>query len=218
MAGIVNAPVLGINFKQNTNSQSSGYGKYYPEVDRQKTLSTRGFAEHMISHGSKYGLEDIVAILRMFSTCLPELLAMGIGVKFDGLGIFLPYAESKKGITKQQMASVSPRDVVKAVHIRFQPDSTKLDDLSGPAFADRCSLELRNVVLLTTIKEGNKVVERLRTLVPIETFLSENYNGPTNGGTSGNGGSGENTNPTNPTNGGDDNGGDNGGGDGGDDY
>ena len=183
MAGIVNAPVLGINFKQNTNSQSAGYGKYYPEVDRQKTLSTRGFAEHMIAHGSKYGLEDIVAILRMFSTCLPELLAMGIGIKLDGLGIFLPYAESKKGITKQEMASVSPRDVVKAIHIRFQPDSTKLDDLSGPAFADRCSLELRSVVLLTTIKEGNKVVERLRTLVPIETFLSDNYTGPTNGGT-----------------------------------
>ena len=77
---LVNAPVLGINLKKNANPNSVGYGKFYPEVARQKTLTTRGFAEHMISHGSKYGLEDIVAILRMFSTCLPELLAMGIGV------------------------------------------------------------------------------------------------------------------------------------------
>ena len=93
MAGIVNSPALGINFKQNKLEHTAGFGKYYPEVDRQKTISTRGFAEHMIAHGSKYQLEDIQAILRMFSTCLPELLAMGIGVKFDGLGIFMPYAE-----------------------------------------------------------------------------------------------------------------------------
>ncbi len=211
MAGIVNSPVMGINFKQNKLEHSAGFGKYYPEVDRQKTISTRGFAEHMIAHGSKYQLEDIQAILRMFSTCLPELLAMGIGVKFDGLGIFMPFAEAKKGITKAEMADANPRDVVKAIHIRFIPDSTKLDDLSGPAFADRCSLELRNVVIVDTVKDPqtNKLIERLRTLVPIETFLSENYTGVSgnNGSGTTNGGGSSNTNPTNPTNGGGDNGG-----------
>ena len=176
---LVNAPVLGINLKQNKNTSSAGYGKYYPEVARQKTLTTRGFAEHMISHGSKYQLEDIVAILRMFSTCLPELLAMGIGVKFDGLGIFLPYAESKKGIMKAEMAGITPQEIVKAIHIRFQPDSTKLDNLAGPAFADRCSMEMRNVIIVDRLKDPTtgKVTEVLRTEVPINTFLSENYNG-----------------------------------------
>ena len=106
---LVNAPVLGINLKKNARPPTLlVMVRYYPEVARQKTLTTRGFAEHMISHGSKYGLEDIVAILRMFSTCLPELLAMGIGVKFDGLGCFLPYAQSKKGITKAEMAGITP--------------------------------------------------------------------------------------------------------------
>ncbi len=178
---LVNAPVLGINLKQNKNTSSAGYGKYYPEVARQKTLTTRGFAEHMISHGSKYQLEDIVAILRMFSTCLPELLAMGIGVKFDGLGIFLPYAESKKGIMKAEMAGITPQEIVKAIHIRFQPDSTKLDNLAGPAFADRCSMEMRNVIIVDRLKDPTtgKVTEVLRTEVPINTFLSENYNGGT---------------------------------------
>ena len=177
--GLVNNPVLGINLRKNTVPHSTGYGKYYPVVDSQKTITTRGFAQHMIDHGSKYQLEDIYAILRMFATCLPELLAMGIGVKFDGLGIFHPTAEAKKGITKAEMANVGPRDVVKAIHIRFIPDTTKLDDLSGSAFADRCSLELRNVVIVDTIKdpETNKLVERLRTLVPISTFLSDNWEG-----------------------------------------
>ena len=191
---LVNAPVLGINLKKNANPNSSGYGKYYPEVSRQKTLTTRGFAEHMISHGSKYGLEDIEAILRMFATCLPELLAMGIGVKFDGLGIFLPYAQSKKGITKSEMAGITPAEIIKAIHIRFLPDSTKLDNLAGPKFADRCSMEIQNVVVVERIKDAvtNKVKEVLRTEMPINTFLSDNYNGTAgtgSGSNSGNGGS-----------------------------
>ena len=191
---LVNAPVLGINLKKNANPNSPGYGKYYPEVSRQKTLTTRGFAEHMISHGSKYGLEDIEAILRMFATCLPELLAMGIGVKFDGLGCFLPYAESKKGITKSEMAGITPAEIIKAIHIRFLPDSTKLDNLAGPKFADRCSMEIQNVVVVERIKDAvtNKVKEVLRTEIPVNTFLSDNYNGTAgtgSGSTSGNSGS-----------------------------
>ena len=187
---LVNNPVMGINFRKNTNQTSAGYGQFYPVVDRLKTLSTRGFAQHMINHGSKYGLEDIQAILTQMSKCLPELLAMGMAVKLDGLGIFEPTAEAKKGVTKAEMASVSPREVVKAIHIRFQPDTTKLDDLSGKAFADRCSLELRNVVIVDTVKdaETGKLVERLRTLVPISTFLSDNWEG-VEGNTSGGGGS-----------------------------
>ena len=187
---LVNNPVMGINFRKNTNQTSAGYGRYYPVVDRLKTLSTRGFAQHMINHGSKYGLEDIQAILTQMSKCLPELLAMGMAVKLDGLGIFEPTAEAKKGVTKAEMASVSPREVVKAIHIRFQPDTTKLDDLSGKAFADRCSLELRNVVIVDTVKDPqtNKLVECLRTLVPISTFLSDNWEGVEGNTSGGNGG------------------------------
>jgi hypothetical protein len=130
----------------------------------------------------------------MFSTCLPELLAMGIGVKFDGLGIFMPFAQSKKGITKAEMAGITPAEIVKAIHIRFIPDSTKLDNLAGPAFADRCSMEIQNVVVVERIKdaETDKVKEVLRTEIPVNTFLSENYTGTAgtgSGSNSGNGGS-----------------------------
>ena len=51
--GLTHNPVLGINLRKNTNSNSTGFGKYYPVIDRQKTLTTRGFAEHMIAHGTK---------------------------------------------------------------------------------------------------------------------------------------------------------------------
>ena len=46
---------LGINLRKNKISTSAGFGKYYPEVDTQKTLSLRGFAQHMVDHGSIYG-------------------------------------------------------------------------------------------------------------------------------------------------------------------
>ncbi|MCR5573886.1 MAG: hypothetical protein K6F78_03585 [Bacteroidaceae bacterium] len=45
---------LGINLRQNKGAISSANGKYYPEVDLQKTLSMRGFADHMTEHGSFY--------------------------------------------------------------------------------------------------------------------------------------------------------------------
>ena len=41
---------LGINLRQNKNTKNSGYGKYYPEVDVQETLSLKGFAKHMSDH------------------------------------------------------------------------------------------------------------------------------------------------------------------------
>ena len=170
---------LGINLRQNKNSRNAAtYGKYYPEVDQQKTLSLRGFAEHMIEHGSKFGLEDITAILHMFAQCLPELVAQGMGVKFDGLGIFHPTIEVKKPVMNiPAMKNLNPRDVVKAVHSRFIPDATKLDDLSSPKFADQCTLELRNIVSSEAIKDANgKVIKRLRRLTPIETAIHDYEN------------------------------------------
>jgi len=53
---------LGINLRKNKIETSSGYGKYYPEVDVQKTLSLRGFAKHMTDHGSIYGRDIVKAI------------------------------------------------------------------------------------------------------------------------------------------------------------
>ena len=66
---------MGINLRQNKNKQNSGYGKYYPEVDVQKTLSLRGFAQHMTNHGSPYGRAIVEGVLMQITECLPELVA-----------------------------------------------------------------------------------------------------------------------------------------------
>lgn len=65
---------LGINLRKNKNSKNAGFGKYYPEVDMQSTLSLKGFAAHLAKHGCIYGLDIIEGVLKKITQCLPELI------------------------------------------------------------------------------------------------------------------------------------------------
>ena len=208
---LVNNPVMGINLRKNKNSKNAGYGKYYPEVDLQKTLTIRGFAQHLIDHGSKYNRGDIENIIYMITDCLPELVAQGIPVQLGDLGIFRPTCEVKDSVMNiAAMDGLNPNDVVKAIHIRFIPNQTKLDNLAGPAFKDQCSLELRNIVDTEKVIVDGKE-KTVTTLLPIATAVARLKAGSdpssTGSGTE-NGGSGTGGNTGGNTGGGGDNGGD----------
>lgn len=166
-------PVMGINLRKNTNSKSLAFGKYYPVVDTQKTLNIHGFADHMISHGCVYDRGDIVNILIKICECLPELVAQGIPVQLGELGIFRPTAEVKRAVSSiADMEGADPRDAVKAIHIRFIPNSSKLGDLSGPAFKDRCSLEYRNIISTETVHVDGEY-KTVTRLIPIATAVAD---------------------------------------------
>ena len=184
---------LGINLRKNKISTSSGFGKYYPEVDVQKTLSLRGFAQHMVDHGSIYGRAIVEGVLIQITECLPELVAQGVPVQLGSLGIFYPSAEVAKNgavLNIAAMEGLNPNDIVKAIHIRYQPDSTKLDNLCGPQFKHRCSLELRNIVDTQEVTVDGKT-KKVQTLKPIATAVAElkaGNGGSTPGGPGSNGG------------------------------
>ena len=166
---------MGINLRQNKIEGSSAYGKYYPEVDQQKTLSLRGFAQHMTDHGSIYGRAIVEGVLMQITECLPELVAQGVPVQLGSLGTFYPTAEVKKDAAVPNIAAMdglNPNDVVKAIHIRFLPDSTKLDNLCGPAFKDHCTLELRNIIATQKVVINGKE-KSVTTLKPIATAVAE---------------------------------------------
>ena len=166
---------LGINLRKNKISTNAGYGKYYPEVDTQKTLSLRGFAQHMVDHGSIYGRSIVEGVLLQITDCLPELVAQGVPVQLGSLGTFYPTAEVAKDAAVLNIAAMdglNPNDIVKAIHIRFLPDSTKLDNLCGPQFKNRCSLELRNIVDTVTVTVNGKE-KKVQTLKPIATAVAE---------------------------------------------
>jgi uncharacterized membrane protein YgcG len=167
---------LGINLRKNKISTSAGFGKYYPEVDTQKTLSLRGFAQHMVDHGSIYGRAVVEGVLMQIVDCLPELVAQGVPVQLGSLGTFYPTAEvmPKTGAVPNiaAMDGLNPNDIVKAIHIRYLPDSTKLDNLCGPQFKNRCTLELRNIVDTQEVTIDGKT-KKVQTLKPIATAVAE---------------------------------------------
>ena len=166
---------LGINLRKCNNVSSKGYGKYYPEVDTQKTLGLRGFAQHMIDHGSRWGRDEVEGVLLKITECLPELVAQGVPVQLGSLGTFYPTAEVAKDGAVPSIAAMdglNPNDVVKAIHIRYLPDATKLDNLCGPAFKDRCTLELRNIIETKTVTIDGKE-RNVQTLKPVATAVAE---------------------------------------------
>ncbi len=209
---------LGINLRKNKIPTNSGYGKYYPEVDRQKTLSLRGFAQHMVDHGSLYGRAVVEGVLTQICDCLPELVAQGVPIQLGSLGTFYPTAEvaKKAGVASiAEMEGLNPNTIVKAIHIRFKPDSTKLDNLCGPRFKDACTLELRNIIdsVKVTVDGKEKTVT---TLKPISTAVAEwkaqnggGGSGTEQGGGSNSGGTQQGGNTGDNTGGSGDNGGGN---------
>ena len=210
---------LGINLRQNKNNKNTAaYGKYYPEVDVQKTLSLRGFAQHMTDHNSHFSRAIVEGVLLQIVECLPELLAQGVPVKLGTLGTFYPTAEVAEGAAVESieaMEGLDPNDIVKGIHIRFQPDASKLDNLCGPAFKAACSLELRNIVDTKEVTVGGKK-RKVQTLMPIATAVAEARAGAsfddeeTEGSGSGSGSQGSSTET--PSSGGDTPGGNTGGG------
>ena len=189
---------LGINLRQNKITGNAGYGKYYPEVDVQKTLSLRGFAKHMTDHGSVYGRDLLEGVLIKITECLPELVSQGIPVQLGGLGTFYPTAQVKKDAAISsiaEMEGLDPNDIVEAIHIRFLPDTSKLDNISGKAFKEACALELRNIVDTQEVTVNGKI-RKMQTLTPISTAVAvtrsggsvPSTGGNTGGSTGGNGG------------------------------
>ena len=166
---------LGINLRQNKITGNAGYGKYYPEVDVQKTLSLRGFAKHMTDHGSVYGRDLLEGVLIKITECLPELVSQGIPVQLSGLGTFYPTAQVKKDAAVSSIAEMdglNPNDIVEAIHIRFLPDTSKLDNISGKAFKEACALELRNIVDTQEVTVNGKT-KKMPILKPIATAVAE---------------------------------------------
>ena len=211
----VNKISMGINYRKKTNSRMTGSGNYFAEVDRRETLTTRGLAGHLKEHGCLAGLDAIQAVLVKISQCVPELVAQGIGVKLDGLGIFYPTVKNKKGgATEAQMLDkdFTPTSLIEGVHVRFSPESTELDNLTSKQFLTRGVTTASQNIVKSEERTINGKKRKIRTVISLEDF--RNPNGSQNAPASG----GSNTNPSNPTNGGgttggDNNGGDNGGGD-----
>ena len=178
---------MGINLRQNKNIKNSGYGKYYPEVDTQETLTLKGFAKHMSDHGSIYSLDLIEGVLKKITQCLPELISQGVPIRLDPLGTFLPTCTVDKPLRDiPDMEGADPNDVVKGVHIRFLPYGVEDENITSRRFkSEYCSLEFRNIIDTQEVTiDGKK--KKVTNLTPIETAIAKwkEANGGTSSGSS----------------------------------
>ena len=193
----VNKISMSINYRKNKGSLSSA-GKYYAEVDRQKTLSTRGLAQHLKDHNCMVGRDAIMAVLIKLSECIPELVAQGVGVKLDGLGIFYPSIDNVKGgATEAQMkdSNFNPTSIIEGVHMRFTPDSSALDNLTSKNFLRRSVAPESQNIIETVKRTVNGKVKSIQTAITLEDFRTSNPSpsspegeGTNTGGNTGGGG------------------------------
>ena len=156
-------------YKQNQNEQSSAYGKYYPEAYPPETLSLRGLIERVAFDQSVYSRDIAEGVIQRLTRVMVELLTGGQPVKWDGLGTFTPKIESVKGgLTETQLktGSVSVRDAIEGVHIRFIPENEKGEELTSRRMKDAITFSVEGVKVLTKVG----VAPNQKTLVTIESL------------------------------------------------
>ena len=107
---------------QNTNEESSAYGKYYGRIVHTETLNTRKLAKHIAEHGSVFTQDVVEGVLTKAEGCIVEMLLESKKIKLEGLGTFYLMAENKKG-GAPTLEKFNPKTTFSGLHIRFLPDS-----------------------------------------------------------------------------------------------
>ena len=158
--------------KQNQNSFSAAFGKWFAQVKTLETLNTRKLAQHISEHGSIYTPDVVYGVLEKFRSCLIEMLLESKKVKIEGLGTFYTTLENTKG-GAQSKDKFNVNSHLKALHIRFLPEQTTEENISSRQFLKQA--EFINIDSLLNKEDENQ------------------SGGTGNGGTTQEGGSGSNS-------------------------
>ena len=167
--------------KQNQNSYSQAYGKWYAQIKSLETLNTRKLANHISEHGSIYTPDVVYGVLEKFRSCLVEMLLESKKVKIEGLGTFYCTLENQKnGALKKEDFNVNKH--LKALHIRFLPEQTTEENISSREFLKKAEfINIDQLVKGTETENGG------------DSTGGDNGNGGSQNSGSQNGGSGTGT-------------------------
>ena len=184
-----------INLRQNTNDDSSAFGKYFAEVDSKEPLNLKGFAKHMTGHGKIADYQMCVLVLGQVVDCMTELLSQGQPVKLDGLGTFSPSVDGQKlGKNDIESAIAAGADgMINGIKINFTPENTKGEKLTSRAFKEQCVFEFGYLVE-SEVRTVNGKQRRVQKKTPLSYLLAPAADGASGGGTQGDSQSGGGTN------------------------
>ena len=202
-----NIPMV-INLRQNTNDDSSAFGKYFAEVDSKEPLNLKGFAKHMTSHGKIADYQMCLLVLGQVVECMSELLAQGQPVKLDGLGTFSPSVDGQKqGKNSIEAAIAAGADaMINGIKINFTPENVKGEKLTSRAFKEQCVFEFGYLVEseVRTVNGKERRVQKKTPLSYLMAPVADNAGGDGNGGTNQGGGGTQSGGGTNTGGNGDD--------------
>ena len=122
--------------KQNKNSRSTAYGKWYGSVTAVETMSYQDLCKHIAEHNSVYGEDVCLGVANKLQSCILEQLLEGKKVQFGNLGTFYLSAKSE-GADNEEDFSVGVN--VKGLFLRFRANRQDINDLSSKTLKKRAS-------------------------------------------------------------------------------
>ena len=138
-----------VNLRQNQNTYSNAYGKYFAEPDMKEPLNLKGFAKHISDHGKLVTYDLAQLVLVNIVSCLKELITQGQPVKLDGFGTFTPTIENNgknAKATVEDTLEMGIDQLVEGVHLRFIPENSKGEELTSRELKKSCVLQTAYVV------------------------------------------------------------------------
>ena len=102
--------------KQNKNSKSAAYGKFFAYPVIEETIDLDALAEHMSNHNTPYSKGAIKGMLTDMVGCIKELLLEGKNVKIADLAIFSLGIKNNCGAVSEEAFTVSKN--IKGVKLR----------------------------------------------------------------------------------------------------
>ena len=102
--------------KQNKNSKSAAFGKWFAFPVIEETIDLDALAEHMSNHNTPYSKGAIKGMLTDMVGCIKELLLEGKNVKIADLAIFSLGIKNNGGAASEEVFSVSKN--IKGVKLR----------------------------------------------------------------------------------------------------
>ena len=102
--------------KQNKNSKSAAYGKFFAYPVIEETIDLDALAEHMSSHNTPFSKGAINGMLTDMVSCIKELLLEGKNVKIADLAIFSLGIKNKSGAASPEEFAVTKH--IKGVKLR----------------------------------------------------------------------------------------------------
>ena len=164
-----------IVYKQNQNTESAGYGKYYPYAWKPETLELRGLIERVAMDQSVYSRDIVEGVIQRLTKVMVELLEGGQPVKWDGLGTFTPTIENDGTKVTSDPLTMSV-DAIKGVHIAFIPENSKGEEITSRAFKDLCTFDVVGIINTTNIGTSAKP-KYVRTIITLDAYKAQQQNG-----------------------------------------